>query len=133
MSSETQTATRLLQLVRGSRDALVPTIAGVGSWQRKTSACVSLFVAGGTVAGESVRMYCRMEAISIDACCFFDAVELQSIRSTACCFGAPEAQRCCFGASDQRTLRPSIPKRESHVCVRLYASEAVLCVWAKTK
>ena len=40
--------------------------AGVGSWQRKTSACASLLSDGGTVAGESVRMYWRMEAIAID-------------------------------------------------------------------
>ena len=70
--------------------------AGVGSWQRKTSACVSLLSDGGTVAGESVRMYCRMEAISIDACCF---LPLRRI------------------LVDGVALRFVTEKNESHVCV----------------
>ena len=60
---------RLLQLVRGGRDALECGRRRVVAAEDERVR-VSLLSAGGTVAGESVRMYCRMEAISIDACCF---------------------------------------------------------------
>ena len=65
VSSETHTST-LEDCNWSAAAAMRWSAAGVGSWQRKTSACASLVSAGGTVAGESVRMYWRMEAISID-------------------------------------------------------------------
>ena len=65
VSNETQTAT-LHACNWSAASPIRRSAAGVGSWQRKTSACASLVSDGGTVAGESVRMYWRMEAIAID-------------------------------------------------------------------
>ena len=65
---------------------------------------MSLTCDRGTVAGESVRMYCRMEAISIDACC----LTMSSDRRTdvgLCCF-LPLRRMCCFwGLVDGVELR----------------------------
>ena len=87
VSSETQTATRAC-CNWSAAAAMRWSAAGVGSWQRKTSACVSLLSDGGTVAGESVRMYWRMEAISF----------------------APEANVLFWGLVDGVALRFSTPK-----------------------
>ena len=65
VSNETQTATRH-DCIWSAASPIRRSAAGVGSWQRKISACASLVSDGGTVAGESVRMYWRMEAIAID-------------------------------------------------------------------
>ena len=83
VSNETQTATR--HACNWSAASPIRwRAAGVGSWQRKTSACASLLSPGGTVAGESVRMYWRIEAISIDVSqvCWSSATASAPIKRT---------------------------------------------------
>ena len=111
VSNETQTATRH-DCIWSAASPIRRSAAGVGSWQRKTSACASLVSAGGTVAGESVRMYWRMEAISIDV-----SQELLELcggsRADQAYAGGPEAcSKAGFGGSTSPLWIPPFVQRQ---------------------